>query len=77
MSGWRETMEEHQRFLDTVLALIQKRLEKLTRQITEGEKEVEAMHEYYWENYTAKSELTKNYPSHSPIDYTAYIDHLA
>ena len=45
-------MEEHQRFLDTVLALIQKRLEKLTRQITEGEKEVEAMHEYYWENYT-------------------------
>ena len=49
-------MEEHQRFLDTVLALIQKRLEKLTRQITEGEKEVEAMHEYYWENYTEMDE---------------------
>ena len=49
-------MEEHQKFLDTVLALMQKRLEKLKGQIAEGEKEVEAMHEYYWENYTEMDE---------------------
>ena len=49
-------MEEHQKFLDTVLALIGQQLDKLKSRIAEGEKEIEAMHEYYWENYTEMDE---------------------
>ena len=56
MSGWRKIMEEHQKFLDTVLALIGQQLDKLKSRIAEGEKEIEAMHEYYWENYTEMDE---------------------
>lgn len=49
-------MEESQKFLDTVLDLIRKRLYALRGRIAEGEKEIEAMHEYYWENYTEMDE---------------------
>ena len=38
MSGWRKIMEEHQKFLDTVLALIGQHLDKLKSRIAEGEK---------------------------------------
>ena len=49
-------MEENQNFLDTVLNLIRQRLQQLRGRIAEGEKEIEAMHEYYWENYTEMDE---------------------
>ncbi len=49
-------MDKHQEFLTYVLDLIRQRLEKLRGQIAEGEKDIEAMHEYYWENYTEMDE---------------------
>lgn len=49
-------MEDNQKFLDTVLELIRKQLSQLKDRIVEGEKEIEAMHEYYWENYTEMDE---------------------
>lgn len=49
-------MEENLKFLDTVLEMIRQRLNQLQGRIAEGEKEIEAMHEYYWENYTEMDE---------------------
>ena len=39
-------------FLEDVSAKIQTRLDELDRDLSEGKKEIENMHEYYWENYT-------------------------
>jgi len=39
-------------FLDDVTAKIRRRLEEIKRSLDEGQKEIENMHEYYWENYT-------------------------
>lgn len=49
-------MEENQMFLNTVLELIRNRLSQLKSGIARGEREIEAMHEYYWENYTEMDE---------------------
>ena len=49
-------MEDSRKFLDTVLELIRLRLTQLKSRIAEGEKEIESMHEYYWENYTEMDE---------------------
>lgn len=45
MSGIKE-------YLDFVLDKIEKRIEKINSSLREGEREIEQMHEYYWENYT-------------------------
>lgn len=39
-------------FLEEVIEKLKNRLAEIGRNILEGEKEVENMHEYYWENYT-------------------------
>lgn len=40
------------RFLKDVTVKIQNRLKEIRSDLTEGKKEIENMHEYYWENYT-------------------------
>ena len=49
-------MEENQKFLEDVLGKIRVRLAELEESMAAGQREVEAMHEYYWENYTEMDE---------------------
>lgn len=49
-------MEENKKFLEDVLEKIQIRLTELEKSMEAGKREVEAMHEYYWENYTEMDE---------------------
>ena len=39
-------------FLEDVTLKIEKRLDEIRRDLHEGQKEIENMHEYYWDNYT-------------------------
>ena len=39
-------------FLKDVTIKIQNRLNEIDHDLSEGKKEIENMHEYYWENYT-------------------------
>lgn len=39
-------------YLDMVLGKLKARIEEIDASIEEGQKEIEGMHEYYWENYT-------------------------
>lgn len=39
-------------FLEDVTLKIEKRLEEIRQDLQEGRKEIESMHEYYWDNYT-------------------------
>ena len=39
-------------FLAYVLEKLHVRLDEIRLSIAEGEKEIQGMHEYYWENYT-------------------------
>lgn len=45
-------MSESERYLARVLEGLHKRIEEIEEAIAEGQKEIESMHEYYWENYT-------------------------
>lgn len=45
-------MENGTVYLNFVLEKLQERLQKIDQLLLEGEREVEGMHEYYWENYT-------------------------
>ena len=45
-------MENGTVYLNFVLAKIKERIQKINQLLLEGEREVEGMHEYYWENYT-------------------------
>ena len=54
----KEVMAENSRYMDGKLFLkdvrekIRLRLEEIKQSLDEGQKEIESMHEYYWENYT-------------------------
>ena len=54
----KETMAENSRYMDGTLFLqdvtekIRQRLDDIKQSLDEGQKEIESMHEYYWENYT-------------------------
>lgn len=39
-------------FLEFVLQKLEKRVEEVSLSLEEGQKEIQGMHEYYWENYT-------------------------
>lgn len=39
-------------FLEFVLQKLEKRVEEVNLSLKEGQKEIQGMHEYYWENYT-------------------------
>ena len=43
-------------FLEQLTEKLKYRIEELETVISEGQKDVESMHEYYWENYTEMDE---------------------
>lgn len=45
-------MEEMTAYLGEILDKLRERIEKIDRSLEEGEREIEQMHTYYWENYT-------------------------
>ncbi len=45
-------MDQSTEHLEYVLGCLRERLAKIEENIAQGEKEIEGMHEYYWENYT-------------------------
>ena len=49
--GWTE-MSRGSEFLAEVTAKLKKRIQEIDAVISEGQKEIEDMNEYYWENYT-------------------------
>lgn len=51
MKGMKE-MADRTTYLDFVLEKLRERIRRIDLTILEGEKEIEGMHEYYWENYT-------------------------
>ena len=53
MSG---NIENGREYLLHVMECLKKRLAETDAAILEGEKEIEDMHEYYWENYTEMDE---------------------
>lgn len=44
------------RFLETVTEKLKERILRLNEEIVEGQKDIEGMHEYYWENYMEMDE---------------------
>ena len=44
--------ENGRKYLKIVMDQLRNRISQLDRSIVEGQKEIEGMHEYYWENYT-------------------------
>ena len=42
---------EGTRYLKLVTEKLKNRLEELNQRIAEGQKDIESMHEYFWENY--------------------------
>ena len=45
-------VREEESFLQAVTEKIKKRIEKIDQTLLTGQKEIENMHDYYWENYT-------------------------
>lgn len=45
-------IKEEESFLQDVTEKIKKRIEKIDQTLLAGQKEIENMHDYYWENYT-------------------------
>ena len=42
---------EGEEFLEEVLQKLNIRLREIEKDLAEGQKDIESMHEYYWENY--------------------------
>ena len=45
-------MSDGKKYLNFVIEKLKMRLDEVQHSIQEGQKEIEGMHEYYWENYT-------------------------
>ena len=45
-------VREEESFLQDVTEKIKKRIERIDQTLLTGQKEIENMHDYYWENYT-------------------------
>ena len=45
-------MSEGKRYLDKVTGQLKERIGEVRESILQGQKDIEGMHEYYWENYT-------------------------
>ena len=53
-------MTDQTAYLNLVLEKLKERIAKLNLSLEEGAKEVEDMHEYYWENYTMLEDWLSN-----------------
>ncbi|MDO5134898.1 MAG: AAA family ATPase [Eubacteriales bacterium] len=47
-----EELKDGKKYLVYVLERLKQRISRISLSIAEGQKEIEGMHEYYWENYT-------------------------
>ena len=63
MSQTEELSRREEQFLENVLENLRQRIRKIAQELEEGQKDIESMHEYYWENYTCLL-----YTSPSPRD---------
>ena len=45
-------MRDGKSYLTFIIEKLQQRLKEVDSSISQGQKEIEGMHEYYWENYT-------------------------
>ena len=52
MSQTEELSRREEQFLENVLENLRQRIRKIAQELEEGQKDIESMHEYYWENYT-------------------------
>ena len=50
------TYRNEEVFLNQILDKLKKRLSEVSQDIYEGQKDIENMHEYYWESYTEMDE---------------------
>ena len=64
-------MDKNEIFLSDMISRINRRIDTLDNTLTEGVKDVEKMHDYYWENYTEMDEYGyenfDNLKTHSPL----------
>ena len=51
-------MSDGKKYLEMVTEKLEKRILEIRQSISEGQKEIEGMHEYYWENYTEMEQST-------------------
>ena len=49
-------------YLGYVLEKLKERITEISLSLVEGQKEIEGMHEYYWENYTFLKSSAVVYP---------------
>ena len=56
MSQTEELSRREEQFLENVLENLRQRIRKIAQELEEGQKDIESMHEYYWENYTEMDE---------------------
>lgn len=52
MTAKKETTLEGMNFLDEIKEKLTKKIAQMNEEITAGQKDIENMHKYYWENYT-------------------------
>ena len=71
MSQTEELSRREEQFLENVLENLRQRIRKIAQELEEGQKDIESMHEYYWENYTEMDQYGYDcllYTSPSPRD---------
>ena len=49
MSQTEELSRREEQFLENVLENLRQRIRKIAQELEEGQKDIESMHEYYWE----------------------------
>ena len=54
-----DAMNSEIRFLEEVEEKLKTRITEINASFLEGEKQIESMHDYYWENYTEMSMVMK------------------
>lgn len=52
MNQTEEMSRKEEQFLENVLENLRRRIGQISQELEEGQKDIESMHEYYWENYT-------------------------
>ena len=51
MNQTEEMSRKEEQFLENVLENLRRRIGQISQELEEGQKDIESMHEYYWENY--------------------------
>ena len=57
-----------QEYLSFVLEKLQARLAEISQSLLDGQKEIENMHDYYWQNYTEMDQYGYEAVSYTHLD---------